>query len=73
MEAHLLLNHKLRGVSAGYITGALLSLLVVAQERVSSEIVRWIGSRHSATASQDRTIEETGPGTAAADFVATGP
>jgi len=43
MEAHLLLNHKLRGVSAGYITkGALHPHLVQAQERVSSQILRWV-------------------------------
>jgi len=45
MEAHLLLNHKLRGVSAGDITkGALLPHLVRAQERVSSQILQWVRS-----------------------------
>jgi hypothetical protein len=45
MEGHLLLNHKLRGVSAGYITrGALLPHLMEAQEKVSKEIARWTGS-----------------------------
>ncbi len=45
MEAHLLLNHRLRGVSAGYITrSALLPHLVQVQERVSAEIRRWVGS-----------------------------
>ncbi len=48
MEAHLLLNHKLRGVSAGYITrGALLPHLMQAQEKVSREISRWTGATAS--------------------------
>jgi hypothetical protein len=43
MEAHLLLNYKLRGVSAGYITrSALLTHLVDAQARVSARILDWV-------------------------------
>lgn len=45
MEAQLLLNHKLRGVSAGYITrSALLPHLLTAQENVSAEILRCVAA-----------------------------
>lgn len=51
MEAHMLLNHKLRGVSAGYITkSALLPHLIAAQDRVSREIKRWTGAAKKAKA-----------------------
>lgn len=57
MEAHLLPNHKLRAVSAGYVTkSALLGHLREAQERASSEIVRWTGSRKLKPQPDQRTL-----------------
>lgn len=45
MDAHLLMNHSMGGVSAGYITrGAMLDHLIAQQERVSGWLVAALGN-----------------------------